>query len=87
MKFVGREIKKIEKMLNEVAPKLVALFSATNLSSYILQLHQLHYTIQIKWNYDWTHFNRVIIRIFQNFIFGTKFSSIFLLPINIHLEK
>ena len=26
MKFVGREIKKIEKMLNEVAPKLVAPF-------------------------------------------------------------
>ena len=32
------------------SPKVVALFSATNLSSYILELFQLHDKIQIKWN-------------------------------------
>ena len=33
------------------SPKEVALFSATNLSSYIIELLQLHDIIQIKWNY------------------------------------
>ena len=33
------------------SPKVVALFSATNFSSYIIELFQLHDTIQIKWNY------------------------------------
>ena len=33
------------------SPKVVALFSATNFSSYIIKLLQLHDTIQIKWNY------------------------------------
>ena len=32
------------------SPKVVALFSATNFSSYIIELRQLHDTIQIKWN-------------------------------------
>ena len=33
------------------SPKVVALFSATNFSSNIIELFQLHDTIQIKWNY------------------------------------
>ena len=32
-------------------PKVVALFSATNFSSNIIELLQLHDTIQIKWIY------------------------------------
>ena len=36
---------------SERSPKVVALFSATNFSSYIIELLQLHDTIQIKWNY------------------------------------
>ena len=39
------------------SPKLVALFSATNFSSYILELLHLHDTIQIKCNYAWIHYN------------------------------
>ena len=35
------------------SPKVVALFSATNFSSYIIELFQLHDTIQIEWNYAW----------------------------------
>ena len=37
------------------SPKVVALFSATNFSSYIIELLQPHDTIQIKWNYAWIH--------------------------------
>ena len=33
------------------SPKVVALFSATNFSSNIIELLQLNDTIQIKWNY------------------------------------
>ena len=33
------------------SPKEVAHFSATNFSSYIIELLQLYYTIQIEWNY------------------------------------
>ena len=33
------------------SPKVAALFSATNFSSNIIELLQLHDTIQIKWNY------------------------------------
>ena len=33
------------------SPKVVALFSATNFSSYIIELLQLYDTIQIKWSY------------------------------------
>ena len=39
------------------SPKVVALFSATNFSSYIIELLQLRDTIQIKWNYAWILFN------------------------------
>ena len=35
--------------------KVVALFSATNVSSYVIELIRLHDTIQIKWNYEWIH--------------------------------
>ena len=42
------------------SPKVVALFSATNFSSYIIKLLQLHDTIQIKWNYAWIHYNIAI---------------------------
>ena len=67
------------------SPKVVALFSATNCTSYIIELLQLHDAIQIKWNYARIHYNIAIrnhITIkkdVQNFIFATKFSSIFLL--------
>ena len=66
-------------------PKVVALFSATNISSYIIELLQLHDTIQIKWNYARIHYIRTIrshLMIWndvQNFIFAIRFSSIFLL--------
>ena len=43
------------------SPKVVALFSATNFSSYIIELLQLHDTIQIKCNYAWIH-NNIAIR-------------------------
>ena len=44
------------------SPKVVALFSATNFSSYIIELLQLHDKIQIKWNYAWLHDNITIRR-------------------------
>ena len=43
------------------SPKVVALFSATNFSSHIIELFQLHDTIQIKLNYAWIH-NNIAIR-------------------------
>ena len=42
------------------SPKVVALFSAANFSSYIIELFQLHATIQIKWYYAWIHYNIAI---------------------------
>ena len=42
------------------SPKVVALFSATNFSSNIIELLQLHDTIQIKCNYAWIHYNIAI---------------------------
>ena len=42
------------------SPKVVALFSATNFSSYIIGLLQLHDTIQIKYNHAWIHYNIAI---------------------------
>ena len=39
------------------SPKVVALFSATNFSSYIIELHQRQDAIQIQWNYAWIHYN------------------------------
>ena len=44
------------------SPKVVALFSATNFSSYIIELLQLHDKIQIKWNYARIHDNIAIRR-------------------------
>ena len=44
------------------SPKVVALFSATNFSSYMIKLLQLHNKIQIKWNYAWIHYNIAIRR-------------------------
>ena len=41
------------------SPKVVALFS-TNFSSYIIELLQLHDTIQIEWNYAWIHYTIAI---------------------------
>ena len=40
--------------------KVVALISATYFSSYIIELLQLHDTIQIQWNYAWIHYNIAI---------------------------
>ena len=42
------------------SPKVVALFSATNFSSYIIDLLQLRDAIQIKWKYTWIHYNIAI---------------------------
>ena len=64
---------------------MVALFSATNFSSYIIELLQLHDTIEIQLNYTWIHYNiairghLMIWKYVWNFIFATKFSSIYLL--------
>ena len=44
------------------SPKVVARFSATNFSSYIIKLLQLHDKIQIEWNYAWIHYNIAIRR-------------------------
>ena len=44
------------------SPKVVALFSATNFSRYIIELLQLHDAIQIQWNYTWIHYNIAIRR-------------------------
>ena len=42
------------------SPKVVALFSATNFSSYIIELLKLHGAIQIKLNHAWIHYNIAI---------------------------
>ena len=42
------------------SPKVVKHFSTTNYSSYIIELLQLHDTIQIKWHYTWIHYNIAI---------------------------
>ena len=66
------------------SPKVIALVSATNFSGYIIELLQLHDTIQIRWNYAWIHYNIAIRnhlmlqKDVQNLIFGTQFSSNFL---------
>ena len=44
------------------SPKVVALCSATNFSSYIIELLQLHDKIQIKLNYALIHDNIAIRR-------------------------
>ena len=62
-------------------------FSATNISSNILWFIQLRDTIQMKSNYTWINYNHdniairshiVIYDFVWNFIFGTKFSNIYL---------
>ena len=40
--------------------KVVAIFSATNFSSHVIELLPLHDTIQIKLNYAWINHNRAI---------------------------
>ena len=42
-------------LLARKSPKIVALFSATNFSSYIIKLLKLHDAIQIKWSYAEIH--------------------------------
>ena len=67
------------------SPKVVARLSATNFSSYIIELLQLHDTIQIKWNYALIHYNiairshLMILKDVWNLIFANKLGSIFLL--------
>ena len=51
----------VPPQLSGRSPKVVALFSATNFSSYIIELLQLYDTIQIKWNYAWIHYNKATI--------------------------
>ena len=46
------------KRLNGYTSQVVALFSATNDSSYIIEFLQLHDTIQIEWNYARNHYNK-----------------------------
>ena len=62
-------------------------FTATNISSNIVLFLQLDDTIQMKSNYTWIKYNHdniairshiVIYNFVWNFIFGTKFSSIYL---------
>ena len=75
------------------SPKVVSLLPATNFRSYIIELFQLHYTNQIKWNYAWIHYN---IAIRSHFMIS-KFVWIKLLvpnlapfscyTVHIHLEK
>ena len=48
------------KVLTGRSPEVVALFSATNFGSYIIELPQLHDTIQNEWNYAWIHYNIAI---------------------------
>ena len=38
------------------------IFSATNFSSYIIELLQLQDAIQIQWSYAWIHYNIVAKR-------------------------
>ena len=40
--------------------KVATLFRATNFSSYVIELLQLHATIKIKWNYAWIHYDKAI---------------------------
>ena len=40
--------------------KQLSFFSATNFSSFIIELCQLHDKIQIKWNYEWINYNIAI---------------------------
>ena len=42
------------------SPKVVALFSATNFGSYIIELLDLRDTIQIKWYFARIHYNVAI---------------------------
>ena len=66
--------------------KSSSTFSATNISSNMLWLLQLHDTIQMKSNYIWIDYNHntiairnhiMIYNFVWNLIFGTKFSSIY----------
>ena len=65
--------------------KSSSTFSATNISSNIVWLFQLHDTIQMKLNYTWIIYNHdniairshiMIYNCVWNLIFATKFSSI-----------
>ena len=76
-----------------ISPKVVALFSATNFSSYIIELLQLHGTIQIEWNYARIH-NNIAIRSHLMIYKMCKISflvanlvAFFCYTVKIHLEK
>ena len=67
--------------------KSSSTFSATNISSNMIWLLQVHDTIQMKSNYTWIIYDHGIVAIashimiydnVQNLIFGTNFSSIYL---------
>ena len=66
--------------------KSSSTFSATNVSNNVVWFLQLHDIIQMKSNYTWITWNhdniairnhKVIYNFVWNFIFGTKFSSIY----------
>ena len=42
------------------SPEVVAPFSATNFSSFIIKSLQLHDATQIKYNYAWIHYDKAI---------------------------
>ena len=75
------------------SPNVVAFFSANNFSSHILELLQLHDTIQIKWNYAWIHYNIAIRSHFMIYkMCKISFLQLNLVAfssytVNIHLEK
>ena len=52
-----KQIKLITSKQSGRSPKVVKLFSATNFSSYIIELLQLQDAIQIQWNYAWIYYN------------------------------
>ena len=78
--------KKAPRSVREI-PKSSSIFSATNISTNIVWLLQVHDAIQMKSNYTWINYNHYNIAIWShimryNFVwnlnFGTKFSSIYL---------
>ena len=75
------------------SPKVVALFSATNFSSYIIELLQLQDAIQIQWNYALIHYNiakrshLMIKKICQISCLLPDLVAFSCYTVNIHLEK
>ena len=73
--------------------KVVAYCSATNFSSYIIELLQLHDTIQIELGYAWIHYeiaminHLMILKICVNLILLPNLVAFSCYSANLHLEK